>query len=166
VQAMTETGITEPITVDNGVYIVAVRGKRDPADTETRVDLVRLSVNDGSEAALQAAVEEANGCAGARTLANNDSNLQAVDLDDVRLKDLGAESQQMLSSVAEGDATSIFTTSGTVAVLYVCKREESGANMPTRDQIQDSLFGRQLSMIAERSLRNLRRDATIIQRGS
>ncbi|WP_084418542.1 peptidylprolyl isomerase [Henriciella litoralis] len=166
VQAMTEPGFAEPITVDNGVYLIAFRGKRDPSETETRVDMVRLSVKDGSDTALQAAVDKADGCASARKLASDDPNLEAADLNDIRLKDLGEESQQMINAVSEGEATQIFATSGTIAVLYVCKREESGASLPTREQIEDRLFGRQLSMIAERSLRNLRRDATIIQRGS
>ena len=50
--------------------------------------------------------------------------------------------------------------------MYVCGRDENGNDLPTREEIEDQLFSRELSMISQRSLRNLRREATIIQRGS
>jgi peptidyl-prolyl cis-trans isomerase SurA len=48
--------------------------------------------------------------------------------------------------------------------MFVCDRQENVPNMPTREQLEDRLFGQQLGMISERSLRNLRREATIIRR--
>jgi peptidyl-prolyl cis-trans isomerase SurA len=49
-------------------------------------------------------------------------------------------------------------------VMYVCDRKDNVEAVPNRDQIEDRLYSRQLGMISERSLRNLRREATIIRR--
>jgi len=48
--------------------------------------------------------------------------------------------------------------------MYVCDRRDDMASVPSRDQIEDRLYSEQLGMISERSLRNLRREATIIRR--
>ncbi len=166
VRAMNEPGLSDPIRVEDGIYLIAYKGKRDPAETETRVDLVRLAVVDGSEDALRAAASQAGSCEAATEVAEGDSNLNATSLEDIRLKDLGEEGQNMINEVSIGQPTQVFATSGTLAVMYVCDRRETGASLPTREAMEDRLFTRQLSMISERSLRNLRREATIIQRGS
>lgn len=166
VQSMSEPGLSDPITVEDGIYLIAYKGKRDPAETEARVDLVRLAVSDGSEDALREAASQADSCEAAAAIAEGDSNLTAARLDDVRLSDLGEEGQKMINEVSIGQPTQVFATSGTIAVMYVCDRRETGASLPTREAMEDRLFSRQLSMISERSLRNLRREATIIQRGS
>ena len=166
VRNMSETGVSEPIVVADGVYLINYKGKRDPDELETRVDLVRLAVTDGSEEALRAAASQANSCEAAMEIANTDPNLSANELSDIRLEDLGAEGQNMIDEVSIGQPTQVFATSGTLAVMYVCDRRQSGAALPTREEMENRLFGRELQMISQRSLRNLRREATIIQRGS
>ena len=75
VLAMTEPGLSDPIAVENGVYIIEFRGKRDPAETVTIVDMVRLAVGNGSEEDLLAATAAAETCEDARSVAGNDPNL-------------------------------------------------------------------------------------------
>ncbi|WP_083910895.1 peptidylprolyl isomerase [Henriciella marina] len=166
VQDMDTTGFSEPITVSNGIYLINYKGKRDPDEVETRVDLVRLAVTDGSEDALREAASSASSCEEAVDAASGNANLDAAEITDVRIEDLGVEGQNMINEVEIGQPTQVFSASGTLAVMYVCDRRQSGAALPTRDEMEDRLFARELSMISERSLRNLRRDATIIQRGS
>ena len=50
------------------------------------------------------------------------------------------------------------------AVLFVCQRAASGASMPTRDQVRSKLFETEITMMADRYLRDLKRQATIIRR--
>ena len=166
VRNMNGAGISDPITVSDGIYLINYKAKRDPNELETRVDLVRLAVVDGSEDALRDAASQANSCQAAIEAADADPNLSANELTDIRVEDLGAEGQNMISEVSVGQPTQVFATSGTLAVMYVCDRRQSGAAVPTREEMEDRLFGRELQMISQRSLRNLRREATIIQRGS
>ena len=163
-QAMTEPGLTPPITVDDGIYLMSMRGKRDPSESTTLVDVARLTVANGSDADLKAAVESIEGCASVETVADADENLRAVTLNDLNVEDLGPEAKAMVTTTPIGEATDIFAQSGTLAVMYVCDRRDDVEAVPSRDQIEDRLYGEQLGMISERSLRNLRREATIIRR--
>lgn len=163
-QAMTEPGLTPPITVEDGIYLMSMRGKRDPSESTTLVNVARLTVANGSDADLKAAVERIDGCASVETVADADENLRAVTLNDLNVEDLGPEAKAMVTTTPIGSATDIFAQSGTLAVMYVCDRRDDVEAVPSRDQIEDRLYGEQLGMISERSLRNLRREATIIRR--
>ena len=70
----------------------------------------------------------------------------------------------MVLSTAVGQSTDIFAQSGTLAAMYVCDRKNDVDAVPNRAQVEDRLYSEQLGMISERSLRNLRREATIIRR--
>lgn len=164
VSAMDGPGISDPIITDSGVYLLEVRSKQDPSQTTSRVDLVRLTVADGSDTALIEAAQSVETCDALEDLANSDDNLRAVKLEDLNVADLGPEGRSMVEQTPIGASTDIFATSGTIAVMFVCDRDEDIANLPTRDQLEDRLYGQQLGMISERSLRNLRREATIIRR--
>lgn len=163
-QAMTEPGITEPVLVEDGVYIMSVRSKRDPSDSTTVVDVTRLTVSDASERSLQEAINDISDCASIEDVVAENDNLRSVALDDLNVEDLGQEGREMVLNTDIGSATDIFAQSGTLAVMYVCDRRDNVEALPNRDQIEDRLFSEQLGMISERSLRNLRREATIIRR--
>lgn len=164
IQSLNGPGLTEPITVEDGIYLINIRAKRDPSESVTLVDVARLTVNNGSDADLKAAVEQIDGCAEVETVADADDNLRAVTLTDLNVNDLGPEAQAMVTNTPVGEATDIFAQSGTLAVMYVCDRRDDMQAIPSTEQIEDRLFSQQLGMISERSLRNLRREATIIRR--
>ncbi|MEM8615998.1 MAG: peptidylprolyl isomerase [Pseudomonadota bacterium] len=163
-KAMDGPGITAPIVAPDGVYLLEVRGKRDPSETTTRVDLTRITVEDGSETALQAALTQISDCADIDRVVDADENLRATAISGIDVDTLGPEGRSMVMTTQVGQATDIFAQSGTLASMYVCAREDGVDNMPSRDQIENRLYGQQLGMISERSLRNLRREATIIRR--
>ncbi|MEL7112269.1 MAG: SurA N-terminal domain-containing protein [Pseudomonadota bacterium] len=163
-QAMPGPGLTDPIIVEDGLYIMNVRGKRDPSDSTTVVDVTRVAVDDGSEASLQAAVDEISDCSSIDDVVNAEDNLRSVTLTDLNVEDLGPEGQAMVLNTEIGSATDIFAQSGTLAVMFVCDRRDNVQALPNREQIEDRLYSQQLGMISERSLRNLRREATIIRR--
>ena len=163
-RAMTEPGLTAPIAVDDGVYILNFRGKRDPSEKTTLVDVTRITVNDGSEENLKAAMSNISECADIETVDIADPNIRSVALEDLDVEDLGQEGRSMVMTTDIGQPTDIFAQSGTLAVMYVCARADNVEAVPNRDQVEDRLYSRELGMISERSLRNLRREATIIRR--
>lgn len=163
-QNMSEPGLTEPIVVEDGVYLMNIRNRRDPSQASTLVDVTRITVSDGSEVSLKAALDQIEDCSNIDTIVDADENLRAVALSDLNVDDLGVEGKSMVLSTEIGQATDIFAQSGTLAVMYVCDRKNDVEAVPDRDQIEDRLYAQQLGMISERSLRNLRREATIIRR--
>ncbi|MEO1660509.1 MAG: SurA N-terminal domain-containing protein [Pseudomonadota bacterium] len=163
-QKMTNPGLTEPVVVDDGVYIMNLRAVRDPSEKTTLVDVTRITVSDGSETALKAALTEITDCSGIDAVVDADSNLRAVALEGLNVEDLGPEGKSMVMTTEIGQPTEIFAQSGTLGAMYVCDRKDNVEAIPNRDQVEDRLYTQQLGMISERSLRNLRREATIIRR--
>lgn len=161
--AMEGPGLTSPITVEDGVYIINVRSKRDPSDRTTVVDVTRLSTSDNTEATLSAAIEQIEGCDTIEAVADGNDSLRSVALEGLNVEDLGPEGRNMVMDTDIGQPTDIFAQSGSLAVMYVCNRQDNVQSVPSREQIEDRLYSEQLGMISERSLRNLRREATIIR---
>jgi peptidyl-prolyl cis-trans isomerase SurA len=85
---------------------------------------------------------------------------------------LGEESESELSNdvraridgVESGAASMLYETPQGLAFLAVCDRRSTGEGMPTRDEVERRLFDTELAMLAQRYLRNLRRDSTVIYR--
>lgn len=164
VRAMPGPGLTEPIIVADGVYIMGLQGKREPKDADTVVSLVRLASETGDADALGEAAAELEGCSDAEALAADDSAFSAVRLDQISLSDLSDEAAQRIAATDENAATAVFEMAGKPTAMVVCAKRSSGGGVPSRAQIENQLYGQQLSMIAQRALRDLRREATIIRR--
>lgn len=159
-----QPGLLDPIEVESGVYIINLVNKREPSQAVTKVNLKRLYVSDGSEADLLAAMEEIKSCDDVQSVANSKSNLRAADLDEINVDELGPEGSDLVKATEVGQPTAIFAASGGLAVMYVCDRQDGAEALPSRDDLKGSLKNRELGMISERELRNLRREATIIYR--
>lgn len=157
-------GLSAPIRVANGVYLVALTGVREPQEAETQVSLTRLLARDGSAETLAAATREIGSCEDVASVADASVDLQAASLGRIALSELAEDMVARIENTPVGSASAPFETSGGLAVMYVCDRNSELDNLPSEDQIENQLFGRQLSMISDRELRNLRREATIIRR--
>lgn len=157
-------GLLDPITVDNGVYILYIQNKREPAEATTKVDLIRLITSDATDENLKAAMDRITSCDDVQSVANTTQGLRAQPLEDINIEELGPEGKSLVESAEIGKPTDIFAVSGGLGTMYVCRREEGAEALPSREDLKSSLKGRELNMISERELRNLRRDATIIYR--
>ncbi|MEO0712969.1 MAG: peptidylprolyl isomerase [Pseudomonadota bacterium] len=156
--------LTSPIEVDNGVYILAVRGKAEPQERVSMVELVRLVSTASDDTALLAAVEQSEGCENLDAIAAEDEALSVIPLGRVNTSELGEEGASLVLFTQVGEATDVFAVRDGLAVMFVCDRADNVENIPSREQIEDRLTNQQLGMISERTLRNLRREATIIRR--
>jgi peptidyl-prolyl cis-trans isomerase SurA len=158
-------GLLDPITVDNGVYILYIQNKREPAEATTKVDLIRLITQrlNGREP------ESRHGTHHNRVTTSRPSPIRrrASGLSRWRTstsKSWVLKASRIVESAEIGKPTDIFAVSGGLGTMYVCRREEGAEALPSREDLKSSLKGRELNMISERELRNLRRDATIIYR--
>ncbi|PKP82632.1 MAG: peptidylprolyl isomerase [Alphaproteobacteria bacterium HGW-Alphaproteobacteria-18] len=164
VKQSTGAGLLEPIRTENGVYIILVGGKREPAEPVTRVDLKRLVATDGLEASLTEAIGRISSCGDVQSVANSRSTLRVQDINDINVDELGPEGRSLVLATDVGQPTEIFAVASGLAVMYVCRRQEGAEALPSREDLKGSLKSRELSMISERELRNARRLATIIYR--
>lgn len=157
-------GLLEPIQTENGIYIILVGGKREPAEPVTRVDLKRLVATDGVEATLTTAIGQIQSCNDVQSVANARTELRAQDITDINVEELGPEGRSLVLETDVGKPTEIFAVSSGLAVMYVCRRQDGAEALPSREDLKGSLKSRELNMISERELRNTRRLATIIYR--
>ena len=63
-----------------------------------------------------------------------------------------------------GHASSLVVDGDQVNTIIVCGRETGGGGLPSREEISERLREQELTMLSDRYLRNLRREATIITR--
>jgi len=164
VTALGERGLSQPITVANGVYLVALNAKRDPEQETVQVSLTRLLARDGSAEALSNAIDQISSCEDVDAVAEESDNLQSASLGRISLDELAVDAAERIRNTQTGEATTPFEASSGLAVMFVCDRTSNVDSLPSEDQIENQLFGRQLTMISDRELRNLRREATIIRR--
>ena len=159
-----DNGLLEPIVTENGIYLILVGGKREPAEPVTKVDLKRLVATDGVEATLTGAISKITACDQVQSVANSNSSLRAQDIADINVDELGPEGRSLVLATEVGQPTEIFAVSSGLAVMYVCRREDGAEALPSREDLKGTLKSRELGMISERELRNARRLATIIYR--
>lgn len=159
--------ISNPIRVPGGYQIIAMAERREGQVVE-QLNLVQLTlpasrITDVEEArsALAQATRQINSCEGV--------DARVADVEGVIVTNLGAlganalipQIRNALAAVEPVGATSVLDTAAGLQVFVLCGRELTGPGVPTRDQIEQQLIGQQLSLLARRWLRDLRRDATV-----
>ncbi|MDP2261168.1 MAG: peptidylprolyl isomerase [Caulobacter sp.] len=165
--------ISRPIVTDDGVYIIALRDKR----AGSNVSLVSLKqaavplAADASPAQVQAAATQletlrplVTGCADLEAKAADVQGVMAGDLGEAEVAGLIEGFQTAVATTPDGQLSQAIRTNAGLHMIMVCGRRQSGAQIPTAQQIESRLVGQQLSMISRRLLRDLRGTATIEQR--
>ncbi len=158
-----EAGIIGPVEAEDGVYILALRGRREPQQLTSSVYLKQFVLTNRDSDALNTYMQSIEACADMDVIAEQDEALILVDLGQIKLSDLGENVQALVANLSAGQSSTPFEISRGLAALYVCERQDGIENLPSPDQIEDQLFGRELSMISDRELRNARLNATILQ---
>jgi peptidyl-prolyl cis-trans isomerase SurA len=70
-----------------------------------------------------------------------------------------------LETLEADQSTGILDVSdGAKMMFFVCETRSGDPDLPSRDEIKDRLFNQELSLVAERYLRDLKREATIVRR--
>jgi peptidyl-prolyl cis-trans isomerase SurA len=164
-----------PIQVPGGFSVLYMIDKRqvltaDPRDAVLALRQLSLAFPAGTtrEAASAKAAEFAAatrsmaGCGAAQKVAEQ-LGAEMVDNDQVRIRDLPAQLQEMMISLQVGQASPPFgsPTEG-VRVLVVCGRDDPQvAEGPNPETIMAQLEEQRVNMRARRYLRDLRRDAVV-----
>jgi peptidyl-prolyl cis-trans isomerase SurA len=172
-ESMRPGQMSGPIPVTDGVYIVLLRDKRAGAKA-TLIDLkqaaVRLPEN-ASPAELQAATEKLDilkanftSCKDLEADASKMTGVVAGDLGQTDISELSPAFRQVVDTLKVGQIGGPVRTKAGLHLVAVCGRHASGAHAPTHDDIENRLYGQQLTMISRRFLRDLRNSATIESR--
>lgn len=166
--------VSEPIRTIGGYYIYLLRQRRviaGPSADDTKIQLTQflLPLDQGaSEADLetqkalaQTLRETVSGCADLPRLAKEMGVPEPSEAQNLRLGDIAPTLRPVISDLKVGEFSPPLKTEQGLMLLMVCVREEVPGNMPSREEIADSLTRQRLDLLARRYLRDLRRAAVV-----
>ena len=174
-QRMEVGQVAGPIDVGGGYSVLWLVDKRrvltaDPRDA--RLDLRQITVDfapgttqaqaTAQAAQFGAAIKDIKGCGDVAAVALR-SGAKVVTNDQNRVRDLPPQLQEIILRMQVGEATPVFGSPETgVRTLVLCGRDDpAAAALPNADRLKSGLESDRVNRVAQRMLRDLRRDAVI-----
>jgi peptidyl-prolyl cis-trans isomerase SurA len=180
--------VTPPIRSVGGYYILALRDRQEPAGTKIvdpattqkperpgYLPLARLLlplppkppqkyVDGAMKAALQ--IRAAIGtCQHLQKISQSIKGSVFNNLGEMKLSDLSEQMQAQLAKTQPGQPTDPFLDAAGIEIIARCDKPLPKAAtafaIPTRDEVERRLFQQQISMLARRYIRDLRREANV-----
>ena len=81
-------------------------------------------------------------------------------LENARHSDIDERFHDLLDGLDRGQMSGAIEVDGALHAVYMCERD-GGLGLPSRDAIEDRLFGRQLERISQQYLRDIERQAMV-----
>lgn len=166
-QTMEKGAISQPIAVPGGVYVVVLRDKKESeTDTVYQIQQVRIPTEGEEELAIaERAITdlqaEVGSCEDLPELVDTIEGASAVDMGEVRSSTLSGPVLAMLEDTDVGEMSDPVSAPNGVMALMVCDAVTQGADIPTRDEVENRIIDQQLAQQSRRYLRDIRRSATI-----
>jgi peptidyl-prolyl cis-trans isomerase SurA len=177
--------VSEPIRSLGGYYILYLRGREEGAGTKVP-NTVKAANPDGSiplgrllfqtgpnpppkvlKTVMQIAQQiRANvvGCDRMPAIAAQIKGSQYFSLGNMKPGDMSAAMRTAVMAAGPGQAAAPFQSPAGVEVIVRCDKPTpviTAFHLPTRDEVEQELYGEQVAVLARRYLRDLRRDADI-----
>jgi len=167
--------VAGPIQVPGGFSILYLIDQRkvltaDPRDARLSLRQLTITFPPGTtqdQATARAsqfakATQAIKGCGDAENVADQ-IGAEVVDNDQVRVRDLPPQLQNIILSMSIGEATPPFgSPSEGVRTLVLCGRDDAQTGqLPDPDQVQGQLEQQRVNLRAQQMLRDLRRDAIV-----
>lgn len=159
--------IVGPFETAEGVHLLGLWDRRAGVDMAavTRLSLHEITAPRSERAALDRARKRIQGCENLSRSMNGVARAEIVPLGEVMQADLSQDMASKVQRLEPGQSSDVFDLDNAkVATLVVCNKDAVGEGLPTTDEVEDNLFEAELSLLSQRYLRNLRRDATIVTR--
>ncbi|MGE3251558.1 MAG: peptidylprolyl isomerase [Hyphomonadaceae bacterium] len=170
VQAVLDTmqqgQVSPPIRVNDGIVIAALRARRDGSSEAAvqRVALQQVSAPAASRNALDRARARITNCENLANQFRSVDGAEVTDLGVVSESDLSPEIRAVVDTLEANQASTPAINGERATSLIVCRRDVSVEGLPSTTDIENRLFEQEMALLAQRYLRNLRREATIITR--
>jgi peptidyl-prolyl cis-trans isomerase SurA len=158
--------VSLPVRTPNGVYIIAMRDRRaggQPGSASV-IQLQQVSAPAARRAELERLSRRNPSCGNLQETTTSIADAVVVDLGQTAESDLAAGIRERIASVQAGQTSEVRVEGDRADMLVVCSRQTGGAGVPDRNEIENRLREAEMTMLSDRYLRNLRREATIITR--
>ncbi len=154
--------VSTPIVTQRGVYILALRERREGlAAGAATVSMLRVTAPAASRGALESARLRVTACAGLASVADPVPGADIQDLGFTSENLLAPDVRARIASLQDGQASDVYGEGDNVAMVVLCLRDATAAGVPSREDIENRLWDEELTMLANRHLRDLRREASI-----
>ena len=185
-QKMQPGAVSQPVRSTGGYYILGLRERQegvnakipDPATLKPigPLTVMRVLLPLGPtppkallENAMKIAVQihdHVNGCEMLPKMAEQVHGMVVQDVSKMGLKitELSPEIQAAIAKAGPGEATVPFTSPAGIEMMVRCDKRAPTLQkfeMPSRQQVEESLFDQQITMLSRRYLRDLRRNANV-----
>jgi peptidyl-prolyl cis-trans isomerase SurA len=183
---MTQGQISPPVRAAGGYYILQLAARQEPAGTKIEapttaptnpdgtLPLARLLLPLGSSPTQEMANAGMNagdqirrafaGCDQLKALSVKMTGSVYMDLGNMKPSDLSPDIQKALAQTQPGEATVPILSDAGVEIIARCDKRvevETAYQMPSREQVEEELFNTQISALAQRYMRDLKRDADV-----
>jgi peptidyl-prolyl cis-trans isomerase SurA len=114
--------------------------------------------------AAEALHSHIEGCEHLQQIVAKVPGTQYISLGTMRLADLSPDIQGALAKTEPGDSTVPFLSTAGIEIIVRCDKpipKTAVQRVPTHEEVEQQLYEAQMSVIARRYLRDLRRDADI-----
>jgi peptidyl-prolyl cis-trans isomerase SurA len=158
--------VSLPVRTPNGVYIIAMRDRRaggQPGSASV-IQLQQVSAPAARRAELERLRRRNPSCGNLQETTTSIDDAVVVDLGQTAESDLAAGIRERIAPVQAGQTSEVRVEGERADMLVVCSRQTGGAGVPDRNEIENRLREAEMTMLSDRYLRNLRREATIITR--
>lgn len=157
--------LSRPIRVPGGLMIIALIDRRDGTTTLqfdiTQVTLPTSQVTDEKVAQLDRALDRITSCNAVDEAIADVDGAFATPLGEIGSDSLLPTIRDALLPLENGQHTPLLETAAGRQAFILCSRSIGGPGVPSREDIENQLRSQQLSNLARRWLRDLRRDSTI-----
>ena len=162
IQRLQPGEVAAPVRAAGGFYILQLHQRRSAAGAgEVLLDVKRLLVQPGVDPAkLRAVAAETQGCDGVEAAAEELGAAKTNEASSVRLAEVQQELRAVLSRLAVGRFSEPIPVEQGAMLLMICAREEGKAG-PNREQVSEDLVRQRMGMLANRYMRDLRRNAVV-----
>jgi peptidyl-prolyl cis-trans isomerase SurA len=183
---MTPNSVSQPVRSAGGYYILQLQARQEPMGTKIAEVTSAPSNPDGTmplarlllplppnpdqelvKAGMQGAnnIRNAfNGCPNLKALSEKMRGTVYQDLGNMKPGDLSPDIQKALEQTHPGEVASPLISAAGIELIARCDKKvevQTAYVVPTRQQVEQELFNQQISALAQRYMRDLKRGADV-----
>ncbi len=157
--------VTNPLLSDGAFMILAVRDKREAAvkGEETFSFAYAGAPLSLGRSAARRALEQlpaADACGGRAQRQDLGAGVGVALMEGVTIDAVDERFRSAVEDLNRGELSPIIEADEALHAVYVCEKDE-GLGLPSREALEDRIYGRQLTRIAQQYLRDIERDSLI-----
>lgn len=162
------------ISVPGGYYIIFLHERRtiggiDPLNTVVHLKQVVITISKNATELEISNVRknaellsmELNNCQKMDEKIDEINNSESGDVGTLRIGDMPKQFQDIILPLKVGVASSPIESEVDFRIYMLCDRIEPNPDIPTRDEIRESIWNQQVEMLTRRLMRDLRRSSVI-----